>query len=311
MYTNNKTEIFNSEQEICNCEGQVQDFKEAGRIITDQVIETYRTKLIRAEKSTQTISKYIRDIKKLQLFLSGKSLTKELLIQYKENLERSGRYTAISINSFLAAANSFCEQMGWQEMRIKMIKIQRQSFESEESELTTEEYHRLIKAAAESKNERIALIIQTIGSTGIRIGELKFVTVESLKKGMTDVYNKGKVRRIMYPKKLVKLLKRYAIENGIEKGSVFCTRTGKPIDRSCVWRQMKKLCETAHVSESKVYPHNLRHLFARCFYKIKKDIAVLSDILGHSNMTTTRIYIKSTGREHRRQLDMMNMVYLI
>ena len=278
------------------------------RVVSEERIEEYREIIIREEKRKQTIDKYVRDINKLKDFLGEREMTKELLIQYKEHLESCGEYTPASINSFISAANSFCERMGWTELRIKTIKIQQQSFETEDKELTNAEYQKLIKTALKNGKERLALIIQTLGSTGIRISELQFVTVESLKKGMSDVYNKGKVRRIMYPKELIKVLKAYADKHLIENGSIFCTRTGKAIDRSNIWREMKKLCKEAGVSEKKVFPHNLRHLFARCFYKLKKDIAVLSDILGHSNVTTTRIYIKSTGKEHQRQLDMMNMV---
>lgn len=278
------------------------------RCVTEELIVGYREILVREEKRKQTIEKYMRDIGKLKNFLAGRELTKELLIQYKEHLENGGEYTPVSVNSFLSVANSFCEQMGWFELRIKTIRIQQQAFQAEDKELTEKEYQRLVKTAWKKGNERLALIIQTLGSTGIRISELAFVTVESLKKGMSDVNNKGKVRRIMYPKELIKILKAYVRKNGIKKGSIFITCTGKQIDRSNVWCEMKKLCKEAGVSEEKVFPHNLRHLFARCFYNLKKDIALLSDILGHSNISTTRIYIKSTGKEHQRQLDRMNMV---
>ena len=282
--------------------------KQETRIITGERITEYKEILVREEKRKQTIEKYVRDIGKLKIFLDGRELTKELLIRYKEHLENCGEYTPASINSFLSVANSFCEQMGWLDLRIKTIRIQQQAFESEDKELTAGEYQRLIKTALINGNERLALIIQTLGSTGIRIGELAFVTVESLQKGMSDVYNKGKVRRIMYPKELTKVLEVYAKKQGIRNGSIFFTRTGRQSDRSNVWREMKKLCREANVSEGKVFPHNLRHLFARCFYKLKRDIALLSDILGHSNISTTRIYIKSTGKEHQRQLDRMHMV---
>lgn len=278
------------------------------RLITDERIAEYRDILVREEKHAQTIEKYIRDILKLKHFLAGRELTKEMLIKYKEHLGSCGCYTATSINSFLAAANSFCVLLGWTELRVRMIKIQQQTFEAEDKELSQNEYQRLVRTAMKKGNERIALIIQAIAGTGIRISELKFVTAESLKKGMSDVYNKGKVRRIMYPKELVRVLKAYAKKLGITSGCIFRTRTGRAVDRSNIWREMKKLCEAARVQPTKVFPHNLRHLFARCFYKIKKDIALLGDILGHSNVSTTRIYIKSTGREHRRQLDMMHMV---
>lgn len=278
------------------------------RIITEERLQAYRLWLIQEEKRKQTIEKYVRDVRKLIDFLAGREVTKEMLICYKEYLENSGKYTPSSINSFLSAANSFCEQTGWDGLRIKAIRIQHQTFETEEKELNGEEYRKLIKTALKKGKEQLALIIQTLGSTGIRISELRFVTVESLKRGMSDVYNKGKVRRIMYPGNLVKVLHVFARKKNIRSGSIFCTKRGKNIDRSNVWREMKKLCKEAGIAEEKVFPHNLRHLFARCFYRLKKDIAVLSDVLGHSNVSTTRIYIKSTGKEHRRQLDMMHMV---
>ncbi len=201
------------------------------RMITEELISVYKEILVREEKRKQTIEKYMRDIGKLQEFMSGMELTKERMIEYKAYLESCG-YTPASINSFLSVANSFCEQMGWCELRIKTIRIQQQAFESEDKELTTKEYQRLIETAWSKGNERLALIIQTIGSTGIRISELAFVTVESLKKAMSDVYNKGKVRRIMYPKELIRVLKSYVKKQGIRTGSIFLTRTGKQIDRS-------------------------------------------------------------------------------
>lgn len=278
------------------------------RKITQETLEIFRETLIRAEKRRQTIEKYMRDIGKLKAYLNGRALTKELLIGYKEFLENCGQYKVTSINSFLAAANHFCEVMGWMELRVKMIKVQREVFMPENKELSVQEYERLVRTAMEQGDERLALIIQTLGSTGIRIGELRFITVESLKKGMADIYNKGKARRIMYPTELVKVLKEYVRKKRIASGCIFCTGTGNAMDRSNIWRAMKKLCKDAKVEEGKVYPHNMRHLFARCFYKLKNDIAKLADVLGHCNIETTRIYIKSTGKEHKKQLDMMHMV---
>ncbi len=278
------------------------------REITDELIEKYREILVRDEKSKHTVEKYLRDIKKLQKFLAGRELTKELLIDYKAQLEGCGGYKSGSINSFLTVVNGFCGRFGWHELHINAIKIQQQAFETEDKEITFDEYKRLIDKAWESGNERLALIIQTLGSTGIRISELVYITVESLLKGSADVYNKGKVRKIMFPTELIKVLKQYAKKHEITTGHIFRTRTGKPVDRSNTWREINNLCEEAKVPQGKVFPHNLRHLFARSFYKIKKDIALLADVLGHSNLATTRIYIKSTGEEHQRLLDMMGMV---
>lgn len=278
------------------------------RKIIEETLEIFRERLIQDEKRKQTIEKYLRDVGKLKEYLAGRSLTKEVLIEYKEYLQNCGKYKVASINSFLAAANHFCEVMGWTELRIKMIKVQREVFVPEYKELTYAEYERLVQTANAQGNERLGLILQTLAGTGIRISELKYITAESLGKGMTEIHNKGKVRSIMYPTELVRMLKEYTQKQGISTGRIFCTRTGAALDRSNIWRSMKKLCKDAKVDEEKVYPHNMRHLFARCFYKIKNDIAKLADVLGHSNIETTRIYIKSTGKEHKKQLDMMRMI---
>lgn len=268
----------------------------------------FKQALYEGEKSSSTIKKYMRDIKKLKEFLAGRELNKALLIKYKEELEKCGEFKISSINSFLAAANHFCEVMGWGGLRIKMIKVQRDTFCPEDKELTQDEYKCLIDTAMSEGDEKLALIIQTLGSTGIRISELQYVTVESLKSGMADIYNKGKMRKILYPSDLQRVLKEFAVKMNIKCGSIFRTGSGRAVDRSNVWKAMKKLCVRAGVDREKVYPHNLRHLFAKGFYKVKKDIAKLADVLGHSSIETTRIYIKSTGREHKRQLDMMKLV---
>ncbi len=277
-------------------------------VITDELIEKYREILVCDEKSKHTIEKYIRDARKLQKFLSGRELNKEMLIEYKAQLEENGGYKVSSINSFLSVANNFCKMMEGYELHINTIRVQQQAFTTEDKEITVNEYRKLVMKAWEQGNERLALIIQTIAGTGIRISELVYVTAESLMKGAADVYNKGKVRSIIYPKELIKVLKKYAKEQGIKSGSIFLTRTGNPVDRSNVWREMHNLCEEAKVPQGKVFPHNLRHLFARCFYNIKKDIALLADVLGHSNLATTRIYIRTTAKEHQKLLDMMNMI---
>ena len=278
------------------------------RIITIERIKQFEAALYRNEKESATIQKYVRDIMKLMEYLNGKELTKDRLVAYREYLKKSGKYKISSINSYLAAANQFCELMNWCELRIKSLKIQQDAFCPEKRHLTQAEYSRLVKTANRQGKKRIALIIQTIGSTGIRVSELSYITVESLELGMTEVYNKGKMRRILYPQALKKALQLYVKENGVREGAVFQTVSGKPLDRSNIWKEMKKLCKDASVEESKVFPHNLRHLFARNFYKIKNDIAKLADVLGHSSIDTTRIYMKSTGNEHRRQLDSMKMV---
>lgn len=278
------------------------------RTINEEKIKIFESELYKEEKCKATVRKYVRDLYKFVEYLAEREISKEELVNYKEILKKSGQYKISSINSFLAAVNHFCEVMGWQDIRVKMIKMQREAFCIEKKHLTQNEYKRLIETAEKTGKERIALIIQTIGSTGIRISELQYITVESLKLGMTDIYNKGKMRRILLPKSLIKVLKIYVNKNAIQKGAVFQTSSGKAIDRSNVWREMRKLCKAANVEESKVFPHNFRHLFARSFYELKKDIAKLADVLGHSNIETTRIYIKSTSEEHLRQLNSMKMV---
>ena len=278
------------------------------RIITEELIKIYRRNLVNDEKREQTIEKYIRDVGKLADFLGGREITKQRMIAYKQYLEKCGLYCVTSINSYIAAANNMCEIFGWHELKVKMIKVQRETFVQEDKELTHVEYEKLISTAMNTGNERLALIIQTLGSTGIRISELPFVTVESLKCGTASVYNKGKVRKVFIPDKLCRVLLKYAQSREIYSGIVFCSRSGRPLDRSNIWRELKKLCRCAGVSESKVYPHNIRHLFARKFYMIKKDIVRLADVLGHSSIETTRIYVKSSGKEHKKLLDSMNMV---
>lgn len=285
-------------------------FIQENKIITDEMLEKFKGILVYDEKRIHTIEKYMRDIRKLKAFLSGRALSKERMIEYKAYLEECGKYTVSSINSFLTVANCFCEKMGWHEIHVKAIKIQQQTFETEDKEITVKEYEKLVKTAWKEKKARLALVIQTIASTGIRISELQYITAESLLKGSADVNNKGKVRRIMYPKELIKVLKEYAKKQGIKSGSIFITCHGNPLDRSNVWRDMKKLGRKAGVPDNKVFPHNMRHLFARSFYNQQKDLALLGDVLGHSNISTTRIYIKSTGKEHQKMLDRMKMVII-
>jgi integrase/recombinase XerD len=279
-------------------------------ILDDNSINKFKTILINEEKKPQTIKKYMRDIIKLKEYAAGRPVNKELLITYKEHLKKDCGYKTTSINSFLAVINTFVTEMGWNNLKIKMIKVQKETFVPENKEISINEYKALINAAIKKGDERLALIIQTLGSTGIRISELSYITVESLKNGISDIYNKGKVRRILYPQALQNVLKEYTKKYNIKNGVIFRTKNNKPLDRSNIWRMMKKLCKETNVSPKKVYPHNMRHMFARSFYKIKKDIAKLADVLGHSSIKTTRIYIKSTGKEHKRQLDMMNMVVL-
>ncbi len=276
-------------------------------ILTEQIIAKFRNHLISQEKSESTIEKYCRDVKAFSVFAAKKAISKEMVIAYKNRLKEEG-YAIRSINSMIASINSLFVFLGCAEYRINAIKIQQQIFCSEEKELSKAEYERLVFTAEKQHNIRLSLILQTICSTGMRISELKFITVDAVKRGEAIVSCKGKTRTVFIVRDLRKKLLRYSSEQGIVSGSIFVTRTGKEIGRTNIWREMKNLCGEANVDPRKVFPHNLRHLFARIFYKIEKDIAKLADILGHSNINTTRIYIISTGIEHRRKMESMHLV---
>ena len=276
-------------------------------IITERIIENFKNYLRLEEKSKNTIDKYIRDIKAFWAYSGNYLITKELAIAYKEYLIKN-QYSIRSINSMIASLNSFFTFAGCEFLKTKTIKEQQQLFCPEEKELTKDEYIRLINVAENQGNKRLSMIIQTICGTGIRVSELQFITVEAVKKGKAVVFCKGKRRSVFIVKVLQKKLLKYATENKIKSGCIFITRTGKPISRTNIWRDMKKLCKSANVNPDKVFPHNLRHLFARVFYGIERDIAKLADILGHSSINTTRIYIISTGTEHRQRMENMQLV---
>ena len=277
-----------------------------GRILTEDFISGFKEYLILEERSRATVEKYIRDVKVFSAFVNGVEITKEVVIEYKKHLQES--YAVRSVNSMLAIINSLFAFLGWQELRVKSIKIQQQIYCPEERELTKAEYTRLCAAAKHKRNERLNLILQTICGTGIRVSELQFITVEAARRGEASVSCKAKTRSVFIVKELQKKLLRYAAEQNIKSGMIFVTRKGKPLSRTNIWREMKNLCIEAEVNPKKVFPHNLRHLFARVFYGIEKDIAKLADILGHSNINTTRIYIITTGAEHQRRMENMRLI---
>ncbi len=277
------------------------------RIVTEQMICDFEQRLKYEEKSINTIQKYLRDVRQFAAFVGETPVSKELVVAYKQALMDKG-YAIRSINSMVASVNSLLEFLGWTDCKTKFFKVQRQSFCSAERELSKEEYVRLVKAARKKGNERLALLLQTICGTGIRVSELQFITVEGVKAGVVTVSLKGKSRRVFIVRELQKKLLQYTREKGNEKGAVFVTRSGKPMSRSNIWREMKMLCEEAGVDHRKVFPHNLRHLFARCFYGIEKDIAKLADILGHSSINTTWIYIATTEAEHRKQMERLRLI---
>ena len=278
-----------------------------GRILTSEAIQNFKKHLKEEEKSKNTIEKYMRDVWECTTYMNGAEITKESVIAYKDKLI-SKNYAVRSINSMLASLNSLFSFLNWMDCRVKSIKLQRQVYCPEEKELTKAEYMRLVNTAKQKGNERLNLILQTICGTGIRVSELQYITVEAVKSGETVVSLKGKTRSVFIVKELQKKLLRYAAVQGIKSGLIFITRTGKPLSRTNIWREMKSLCESAGVNPQKVFPHNLRHLFARVFYSIEKDIAKLADILGHSSINTTRIYIISTGVEHRKRMENMRLI---
>jgi len=278
-----------------------------GRTITENQISDFRSHLRLEERSEATIEKYVRDVRGLMIYLQGMEITKELLLNYKQHLI-DRKYAARSINSMIASVNSFFTCMEWYDMRIKQMRLQRQIYCPEEKELTRDEYERMIRTADKKKNERLKLMIETLCGTGIRVSELKFITVGSLKSGEAQVTCKGKTRTVFIVRKLKQMLTAYCKNHGITEGVIFRTRNGRPVNRITVWREMKSLCRESSVNPAKVFPHNLRHLFARTFNKIENDISKLADVLGHSNINTTRIYIISTGREHRRKMEQMRLI---
>ena len=275
------------------------------RIINQRQIQQFSRYLAQEEKSAATVEKYLRDVQAFHRFADGRPVNKELVIAYKKLCMEQG-YAARSINSMLASINSILGFLGWLDCKVKSIRLQRQVYSTEEKELTKEEYLRLLQAS--KGKEQLNLVLQTICGTGIRVSELRYFTLETVRTGTVTVNCKSKTRTILVPGKLRKLLLDFAKRNSISGGVIFRGKNGQPLDRSSIWRQMKQLCRQARVSASKVFPHNLRKLFARTFYGIEKDIAKLADILGHSSINTTRIYIISTGTEHRQRMERMRLI---
>ena len=278
------------------------------KTITQDLIESFENYLINEEKASATLEKYIRDIKAFFEWISGTEIDKQKVLNYKEYL--IGKFAPTSVNSVLSSLNSFFEFNNWYELKVKMLKIQKQIFAQNDKELSKAEYERLLDAAKAKSNERLYLLMQTICSSGIRVSELQYVTVDAVKSRKATINCKGKMRIVILPKELCRMLTEYAKTQKITSGSVFVTKTGKPLDRSTIWKMMKALCESARVSKNKVFPHNLRHLFARTFYTLQKDIVRLADILGHSSVNTTRIYTMESGEIHRRQIQKLGLLRL-
>lgn len=271
------------------------------------MLEQFRSQLADEEKSDATIQKYIHEVRAFFEYVQDRSqIDKETVITYKKHLLEI--YAVTSVNSILAALNRFFKFMNWYDCTVKALKVQKEAFRSREKELTKEEYYRLLQAAKSRGNRRLYLLMQTICSTGIRISELPFITVEAVSTGRARVSLKGKTRTVLLPSGLCRELKKYIRACGIQKGSVFITRNGRPMDRSNVLHEMKALCPYAKVDRRKVFPHNLRHLFACTYYQMKKDLPHLADLLGHSNINTTRIYTLVSGEEQIRQIEKLGLV---
>jgi site-specific recombinase XerD len=273
-------------------------------IITGAKISAYLLHLAREERAAATVEKYARDLRAFKHWLNGRPVTKEKAIAYKQRMSETP--APASVNAAVAALNGFFAFQGW-DIKVKYMKIQRQTFLHSEKELTKAEYQRLLLAAKRNENERLHLVMQAICSTGIRVSELKFITVETARARQALITNKGKSRMIFIPKKLKPLLLAYAKKKGIKSGCIFITKSGRPLGRKNIWADMKKLCESAQVAPSKVFPHNLRHLFARVFYSVEKDVMRLADLLGHSDVKTTRLYIMDSGAKHRKLVDALGL----
>lgn len=276
------------------------------RLTTARIV-AFREYLIDQERESSTVEKYLHDIREFHSWLNGRTVTKETASLWKEHLAKKG-YAPATINGKIAALSSFLEKAGWQECKIRPLRIQHKAFRDSDRELTKEEYEKLVTTANDRGRERLALILETICATGIRVSELRYITVEALDRGRAEIAMKGKIRTIMIPGKLRRKLMRYVKKKKIVSGEVFLTRNGKAVSRKQIWAEMKALCKKAGIEAGKVFPHNLRHLFARCFYQVCRDIARLADVLGHSSIDTTRIYLISSGVEHERTLERLRLI---
>jgi len=275
--------------------------------LTTEQVAGFIQHLKNEERVSGTLEKYQRDVVHFSQWLEGRSVTKELALEWKEHLREAG-YQPVTVNSMLAVINSFFRFVGWEECRIKYLRIQRRLFREESKEMNRDEYDRLVETAHSLGRERLALLIETIGSTGIRASEVQYITVEAAQQGRAEISLKGKIRTILLSSKLCRKILKYARKNKIASGEVFITRSGKSLSRRQIWAEMKRLCKYAGVEASKVFPHNLRHFFATIFYRAYKDIVRLADVLGHSSVETTRIYLKTTGEDHVRKLNHLGLV---
>ena len=275
--------------------------------LTEREFDQFEDYLRHDEREESTIEAYLRSLTRFSEWADGRAVTKELAMEWKAALAEAG-YRPISVNAMLAAVNKFFTCMGREDCKVKYLKLQRQMFRKSEKDLSKEEYQRLVQAAHEKGDLRMELILETICATGIRVGELKYITVEAVRAGVAEIALKGKIRTILLPHRLCRKLQKYAKQQKIASGKLFLTQDGLPVSRQSIWTRMKALCEAAGVERTKVFPHNLRSLFARSFYGSCHDVVRLADVLGHSSIETTRIYLMSTGKEYLRQLDKLGLV---
>ena len=276
------------------------------RETTQDPMELFRKHLINEEKSQATIEKYLHDVTRFHLWLGKRELCKAEVLAYKTELCR--QYAPSSVNVALSSLKNFFSFMEWENLGVRSLKIQKQIFSSTAKELTKAEYDRLLETAKQQENIRLYLLLQTICSTGIRVSEVQHITTEAIRRGVAEINCKGKRRQVFLPKQLCGILQQYCCAQEIKNGAVFVTRNGKPLDRSNIWGNMKKLCHAAGIPKEKVFPHNLRHLFARTHYRLQKDIVRLADILGHTSVNTTRIYTMETGEVHRKQIEKLGLL---
>lgn len=278
-----------------------------GRVITKTTIEQFEAYLHKEERSNGTVDNYIRNVRELAAWLAGQAVTKEQLVAWKDALQAK-RLQPTTVNAKLAAIGCFLRVMGWQDCQVRFLRVQRRVFREKEKELTREEYEKLLAAAQQQGSARLALLLETICATGVRVSEVQYITVEAARRGRVDVTMKGKIRTILIPNKLCRKLLKYAKQTKTASGKIFLTRNGTALSRKQIWAEMKSLCQAAGVSPGKVFPHNLRHLFATVFYRACHDIVKLADVLGHSRIETTRIYLVTTGFEYAKQLEQLGLV---
>ena len=276
------------------------------RVLTTTLIKSFQAELIKQERAAATIEKYMHDIRTFYAWLGNREVTPETVHEWKKSLTE--RFSPGTVNGKLAALNALFTFTGWTDCRARSLKLQRRAFRDDARELTRDEFYRLVTTAERLGKDRLALLLEAIGSTGVRVSEVKYFTVEAACRGAAEIALKGKIRTILLPGKLCRKLLKYARKQKIASGEIFLTRSGKPINRKQIWAEMKTLCKQACVEPGKVFPHNLRHLFAQTFYHQTRDVVKLADVLGHSSLSTTRIYLISTGAEHRKELEKLQLV---